>query len=56
MTTTEYMFIAMIGLVIVAFMIGQLWADAGYQLREEREEDEQIRVGSHPNGRRINIR
>lgn len=43
-------------LPVIAFMIGTLWADAGHQLREEREENDQIRVGSHPHGRRINIR
>lgn len=43
-------------LPFVAFALGVLWNDAGHQLKKEREEDEQIRVGSHPHGRRINIR
>lgn len=57
---TEYGHLLLIAclLPVVAFMIGTLWADAGHQLREEREEDgrRNIRVGSPPHGRRINIR
>lgn len=33
-------------LPVVGFMIGTLWADAGHQLREESEEDDNVPVGN----------
>lgn len=55
---TEYGHLLLIAclLPVVAFMIGTLWADAGHQLRKEREEDENVSMGNRTNGRRVNIR
>ena len=45
---TEYGHLLLIAclLPVVAFMLGSLWADAGHQLGEECEEDENVSMGN----------
>lgn len=46
MTEYEYALICAIMLPIIAFMIGRLWEDAGQQLGEECEENDNVPMGN----------